>query len=83
MSSWAWIAVGVGSSFVLSLLVGLAVAAVLGSIGKKVSELYETEEWPIAPPNRALSDAEPKEQATKRDRVSRLKQDSARVSAPK
>jgi hypothetical protein len=29
--------------------VGLALAAVLGNIGRKVSELYETEEWALAP----------------------------------
>jgi phosphate/sulfate permease len=72
VSLWDWIVVGIGSFLVLSLLVGLAVAAVLGSIGRKVSELYETEEWALAPLSRARRAAEPKEQ-TKRDRVIRLK----------
>jgi hypothetical protein len=35
MSVWVWIAIGVGSFFVLSLFVGLAVAAVLGDIGRR------------------------------------------------
>jgi hypothetical protein len=70
---WAWIVVGVGSFLVLSLLVGLAVAAVLGSIGRKVSELYETEEWALAPPNRALREAGPKEETTEQDPVFRLR----------
>jgi hypothetical protein len=66
---WDGIVVGVGSFLVLSLLVGLALAAVLGSIGRKVSELYETEEWALAPPNRALRDAEPKEERAEQDPV--------------
>jgi hypothetical protein len=57
MSVWVWIAIGVGSFLVLSLFVGLAVAAVLGDIGRRVSELYETEDWATAPPARALKDA--------------------------
>jgi len=52
MSVWVWIAIGVSSFFVLSLSVGLAVAAVLGDIGRRVSELYETEDWAAAPPSR-------------------------------
>ena len=53
MPYWAWIMVGVGSFVVLSLLVGLALAAVLANIGRSVSDLYETEEWALTPPSRA------------------------------
>ena len=76
MSIWIWIAIGVSSFFVLSLSVGLAVAAVLGDIGRRVSELYETEDWATAPPARALKDAgepQPEEVKTKRGRVARLR----------
>ena len=71
MSYWAWIFVGVGSFLVLSLLVGLAVAAVLAKIGRSVSDLYETEEWALTPPSRALH-AEP-EEAKQPHRVIRLR----------
>jgi hypothetical protein len=76
MSVWVWIAIGVGSLLVLSLFVGLAVAAVLGDIGRRVSELYETEDWATAPPARALTDAgerQREEVKTKRGRVIRLR----------
>jgi hypothetical protein len=76
MSVWVWIAIGVGSLLVLSLFVGLAVAAVLGNIGRRVSELYETEGWATAPPARALPDAgerQREEVKTKRRRVVRLR----------
>jgi hypothetical protein len=71
---WAWIMVGVGSFVVLSLLVGLALAAVLANIGRSVSDLYETEEWALTPPSRALQDAEPQpKEARKQQRVIRLR----------
>ena len=76
MSVWVWIAIGVGSFLVLSLCVGLAVAAVLGDIGRRVSGLHETEDWATAPPARALRDAgepQPEEVKTKRGRVVRLR----------
>jgi len=75
VSVWIWIAIGAGSFLVVSLLVGLALGAVLGSIGQGISELYETEDWAMAPPARALGDAEPEpgEAETKQDRVVRLR----------
>jgi hypothetical protein len=59
MSVWTWIAIGAGSFLLLSLLVGLAVGAVLGTIGRRISEMYETEDWVMASPTRALGDEEP------------------------
>jgi hypothetical protein len=74
MSMWAWIVVGAGVFLVLSLLVGLAVAAVFRSIGRRVSELYENEEWALAPLGRAVRDAKSRpEDAKKHDRVIRLR----------
>jgi hypothetical protein len=74
MSMWAWIVVGAGVFLVLSLLVGLAVAAVFRSIGRRVSELYETEVWALAPLERAERDAKSRlEDAKKHDRVIRLR----------
>jgi hypothetical protein len=53
MTLWAWIAVGAAAALGVSLLVGLAIAAVLGTIGREVGELVETESWSSAPPARA------------------------------
>jgi hypothetical protein len=67
---WPWIVVGAGSFLVFSVLVGLAAAAVLGVIGRRVSEWYETEKWATAPPGRAVGEAEPwGEQANEQDRI--------------
>jgi hypothetical protein len=74
LSVWIWIAVGTGSFLVLSLLVGLVVAAILGNIGRRVSELFETEDWALAPPTRAQGDTEPQtEDAKLHERVVRLR----------
>ena len=48
-----WIAIGAATMVALSILVGLAVAAVLGRISGEISELLEVEPWTVAPPTRA------------------------------
>ncbi len=76
MPIWLWVTVGLVSFLALPLLVGLAVARILGTIGREVSELYEMETWSSMPPARALEDAgdeQPQEVATKRRRVIRLR----------
>jgi hypothetical protein len=75
MTVWAWIAIGVGSFLALSVLVGLAVAAVLGEIARRVSELHESEGWASAPPKRALAEAESQagEANAEKDQVVRLR----------
>jgi hypothetical protein len=60
MPMWIWIVIGVGSFLGLSLLVGLGLAAILGTIGRQISELHETEDWAMLPPTR--DSIEPKEQ---------------------
>jgi hypothetical protein len=60
MPMWVWIVIGVGSFLGLSLLVGLGLAAILGTIGRQVSELHETDDWAMLPPTRAS--IEPKEE---------------------
>ena len=57
---WVWIVIGVGSFLGLSLLVGLGLAAILGTIGRQVSDLHETDDWAMLPPTR--DSMEPKEQ---------------------
>jgi hypothetical protein len=57
MPMWFWIMIGVGSFLVLSLLIGLALARILGTIGREISGLYETDDWAMLPPTRAARDA--------------------------
>ena len=47
--------IGVGSFIVLSLLVGLALASILGAIARETSELYEDDVWSTLPPRRGAS----------------------------
>ena len=63
---WVWIAIGVGSFLGLSLLVGLGLAAILGTIGRQISELHETDDWAMLPPTRTSiepKERQPREQA--------------------
>jgi hypothetical protein len=60
MPMWVWIVIGVGSFLGLSLLVGLGLAAILGTIGRQISELYEADDWAMLPPTR--DSIEPKEE---------------------
>jgi hypothetical protein len=72
MPMWGWIAIGVGSFVGLSVLVGLALARILGTIGRQVADMYETEDWAMVPPNRAAQAAEerePQQDAAKQRRV--------------
>jgi hypothetical protein len=48
MSTWLWVAVGVGAFLFLSAVVSLAVAAVLGRIAQETTELLEGEFWSTA-----------------------------------
>lgn len=38
---WLWIGIGLGAFFALSVLVGLALAVMLGTISRGVAELHE------------------------------------------
>jgi hypothetical protein len=49
MSVWAWVAVGVGAFLGMSLLLGLALAAILRRIGEGIAALWEHEQWSSAP----------------------------------
>ncbi len=59
---WVWIAIGVGSFLGLSLLMGLALAGILGTIGRQISELQQTDDWTTLPPTRARKEAKEHEQ---------------------
>jgi len=74
---WFWIMIGVGSFLGLSLLIGLALARILGTIGRQIGELYETDDWAMLPPTRASKDVEeehPDEVDAKSSGVDRLMQ---------
>lgn len=74
---WIWIAIGVGSFLGLSLLLGLALAGILRTIGRKISELQQTDDWTTLPPTRARKEVEEEQQAqeqAKSSRVARLRQ---------
>lgn len=61
---WVWIAIALGSFVGLSLIIGFAVARILGTIGREISELYETEDWATLPPTRGaktVREEEPEE----------------------
>jgi len=46
---WLWIGVGAGALFVVSAMVGLLVAAILGHFASGWAELFETEAWTTLP----------------------------------
>jgi len=76
MSVWLWLAIAAVSLLALSLLVGLVVARILGSIGRSVSELLETEAWAAAPLTHSREDeavVEPKEVSESRPKIVRLR----------
>jgi hypothetical protein len=74
MPMWIWIVIGVGSFLGLSLLVGFALAAILGTIGRQISELHETDDWAMLPPTRASKEVteQQSEEHAKSSRVDRL-----------
>jgi hypothetical protein len=77
MPMWFWIMIGVGSLLGLSLLIGLALARTLGTIGRQIGGLYETDDWAMLPPARASKDVEeehPEEVEAKSSRVGRFMQ---------
>jgi hypothetical protein len=49
MSTWAWVGVGFAIFFLLSTLVTLAVATILGRVGREVGELLDSAAWSSAP----------------------------------
>jgi hypothetical protein len=56
MSIVWWLIVAMGLFLALSVVVGLAVAAILGQIGREVSELFESAHWASAPLARETGD---------------------------
>jgi hypothetical protein len=63
MTIWAWVAIAVTALAATSLLVGLAIATILGKIAHAASTLLDEESWASAPLTRAL-DTRPDEPAS-------------------
>lgn len=53
MAIWAWIAIGATALCVISVLVGLAIARILGEITRQASDLLDEQTWASAPLTRA------------------------------
>jgi hypothetical protein len=54
MTVWLWIGVGLAGLLAVSLLVGLAIARILGTIGDELAQLLEVEQWTSAPLTREM-----------------------------
>jgi hypothetical protein len=57
MSVWAWIGIGLGAAVGMSVLLGIVVARVLGSIAAEASRLLESEVWLVGPLSRQAEEA--------------------------
>jgi hypothetical protein len=83
MSAWSWAIVGTAVFLVISAVVSLALAAILGQIGQEVSELLEEPDfWSTAPLIREEIQAEQEattEQAPASDSVSAHESESRRA----
>ena len=49
MTIWLWIGVGLAGLLAVSLLLALAIARILGTIGDEIGQLLEAEPWTSAP----------------------------------
>lgn len=54
MTAWVWVAIGTATLIGLSLVVGLALARILGIIADAGSRLLEEELWESAPLTRGI-----------------------------
>lgn len=72
MSVWTWTAIGIASFLLVSLLAGLAIGAILRDIGRRISELQESEDWTILPPSRASRENEDQRANPAEREVSRM-----------
>ena len=77
---WVWIIIGVGSFLGLSVLMGFALAWVLGTIGRQIGEWYERGDWAMLPPTRAARDV--KEKDVSEEHPEEAKAMSSRVDRP-
>jgi len=59
---WVWIGIGLGVFVAVSIGICVVLAAVLGSIGRDITQVYgeilEREAWAVWPPTRAAGEAE-------------------------
>jgi hypothetical protein len=71
MSTWAWVGVGLGTFFLISVLLSLALAAILGRIGREASQLFESALWAQDPLTRERVEAKAKTASAVNDRGTR------------
>jgi hypothetical protein len=81
MSVWDWVAVGVGLLLAVSILVGFALARILGAVGRQISELMETEAWATTPPARAREETPALELDEKGARAADRSEGGAKLTA--
>jgi hypothetical protein len=53
MTVWTWLAIGGAALILASAVVGLVIAAILGSLSRNVSQLLDAEPWSSMPLTRA------------------------------
>lgn len=75
MSIWLWILLGIVAFFVVSLLVGLAIAAILSRIGREFSRLMEVEplESPLGHSPESPSETPQRHLASRRSSGARIR----------
>jgi hypothetical protein len=69
MSVWAWVAVGVTAFLGMGIIVGFAVATILGRIAEDVLRLQDHEHWAAAPLTREAEPTDDLEAARARRKV--------------
>jgi hypothetical protein len=69
MSVWVWVAVGVTAFLGMGIIVGFAVATILGRIAEDVLRLQDHEHWAAAPLTREAEPTDDLEAARARRKV--------------
>jgi hypothetical protein len=67
MTWWFWVIAGTSGFVVLSVVVGLAVATILGRIGDELSHLTDIEVWASTPSEREAVEVQRRAKALKPD----------------
>jgi hypothetical protein len=73
MSTWAWVLVAVAAFLLLSVTVGLGLAAILGRISREISELLDPELWSSTPNARERNEAKQETSSERRYEFEREK----------
>lgn len=74
MPIWLWILIAIGLWVCVSVVVGFALARVLGRFERQASRAHEPEEWAMRPPSRSPEDVEERAEGETKERASRGRQ---------